>query len=160
MVGPGVARQGRFDGVFSDHTDLRPTVLTLVGLKDDYVHDGRVLVENLDPNALPDSLKDSLFTYTALAQAYKQINATKGPLGVNSLVAANQAITSGDATYNKFLTQIGAVTTERDALAAQMIALLNGAAFANQPIRFDGTTLDLIVQAQLLNAKVQNMAGE
>jgi hypothetical protein len=160
MVGPGVAQQGRFDGVFSDHTDLRPTVLTLVGLKDDYVHDGRVLVENLDPNALPDSLKDSLFTYTALAQAYKQINATKGPLGVNSLVAANQAITSGDATYNKFLTQIGAVTTERDALAAQMIALLNGAAFANQPIRFDGTTLDLIVQAQLLNAKVQNMAGE
>jgi hypothetical protein len=160
MVGPGVAKQGRFDGVFSDHTDLRPTILTLVGLKDDYVHDGRVLVENLDPNALPDSLRDSLFAYTALAQSYKQINATKGPVGVNSLVAANRAIASDDATYNKFLTQIGAITTERDALAAQMIALLNGAAFANQPIRFDGTTLDLIVQAQLLNAKVQNMAGE
>jgi hypothetical protein len=160
MVGPGVAKQGRFDGVFSDHTDLRPTILSLLGLKDDYVHDGRVLVENLDPNALPDSLRDSLFTYTALAQAYKQINATKGPVGVNSLVAANRAITSDDATYNKFLTQIGAITTERDALAAQMIALLNGAAFANQPIRFDGATLDLIVQAQILNAKVQEMAGE
>jgi hypothetical protein len=160
MAGPGVAQQGRFDGVFSDHTDLRPTVLTLVGLKDDYVHDGRVLVENLDPNVLPNSLRDSLFTYTALAQAYKQINATKGPLGVNSLVAANRAIASDNAIYNKFLTQIGAVTTERDALAAQMIALLNGAAFANQPIRFDGPTLDLIVQAQILNAKVQGMAGE
>jgi hypothetical protein len=160
MVGPGVAKQGRFDGVFSDHTDLRPTVLTLLGLKDDYVHDGRVLVENLDPNALPDSLRDSLFTYTALAQAYKQINATKGPLGVNSLVAANQAITSDDATYQRFLAQIGAVTTERDALAAQMIALLNGAAFANQPIRFDGATIDLIVQAQLLNGRVAEMAGE
>jgi hypothetical protein len=159
MVGPGVAKQGRFDGVFSDHTDLRPTILTLVGLKDDYVHDGRVLVENLDPNALPDSLRDSLFAYTALAQAYKQINATKGPLGVNSLVAANQAITSDDATYNRFLAQIGAVTTERDALAAQMIALLNGAAFGNQPIRFDGATLDLITQAQLLNGRVAEMAG-
>ena len=159
MVGPGVAKQGRFDGVFSDHTDLRPTVMALLGLKDDYVHDGRVLVENLEPHVLPDSLRDSLFTYTALAQAYKEINATKGPVGVNSLVAANQAITSNDATYNKFLTKIGSITDERNALAAQMIALLNGAAFANQPIRFDGTTLDLIVKAQLLNGKVEEMAG-
>lgn len=159
MVGPGVAKQGRFDGVFSDHTDLRPTVMAVLGLKDDYIHDGRVLVENLDPHVLPDSLRDSLFTYTALAQAYKQINATKGPLGVNSLVAANQAITSNDATYHRFLTQIGAVTTERDALANQMIVLLNGAAFGNQPIRFDGETLELIARAQLLNGKVEEMAG-
>jgi hypothetical protein len=159
MVGPGVAKQGRFDGVFSDHTDLRPTVMALLGLKDDYVHDGRVLVENLEPHVLPGSLRDSLFTYTALAQAYKEINATKGPVGVNSLVAANQAITSNDATYNKFLTKIGSITDERNALAAQMITLLNGAAFANQPIRFDGTTLDLIVKAQLLNGKVEEMAG-
>lgn len=159
MVGPGVAKQGRFDGVFSDHTDLRPTVMAVLGLKDDYIHDGRVLVENLDPHVLPNSLRDSLFTYTALAQAYKQINATKGPLGVNSLVAANQAITSNDATYHRFLTQIGAVTTERDALANQMIVLLNGAAFGNQPIRFDGETLELIARAQLLNGKVEEMAG-
>src|SRR5580692_10866235 len=62
MAGPGVAKQGRFDGVFSDHTDLRPTVMALLGLKDDYVHDGRVLVENLEPHVLPDSLRDSLFT--------------------------------------------------------------------------------------------------
>jgi hypothetical protein len=159
MVGPGVAKQGRFDGVFSDHTDLRPTVLALLGLKDDYVHDGRVLVENLDAHALPDSLRDSLFAYTALAQAYKQINATKGPLGVNSLVAANRAITSDDATYNKFLTQIGAITTERDALAAQMIALLNGAAFGNQPISFNDNVSDLIAQAKRLNDRVEDMAG-
>ena len=159
MVGPGVARQGRFDGVFSDHTDLRPTVMALVGLKESYVHDGRVLVENLEAHALPDSLSDSLSAYTALAQAYKQINATKGPLGVNSLVAANRAITSDDATYQKFLTQIGAITTERDALAAQMIALLNGAAFGNQRLRFDDTTQDLIQQARKLNDKVEDMAG-
>ena len=159
MAGPGVAKQGRFDGVFSDHTDLRPTVMALTGLKDDYVHDGRVLVENLERHALPNSLEDSLFAYTALAQAYKQINATKGPLGVNSLVAANRAITSDDATYNAFLAKIGAVTTERDALAAQMIALLNGAAFGNQRIRFDDTTEDLIEQARRLNDKVEDMAG-
>jgi hypothetical protein len=159
MAGPGVAKQGRFDGVFSDHADLRPTILALVGLKDDYVHDGRVLVENLEPHALPDSLRDSLFAYTALAQAYKRINATKGPVGVNSLVAANRAITSDDATYNKFLTKIGVITDERNALAGQMIGLLNGAAFANKPIHFDDTVEDLVEQARKLNDKVEDMAG-
>jgi hypothetical protein len=159
MVGPGVAKQGRFDGVFSDHTDLRPTVMALLGLTDSYVHDGRVLIENLEAHALPDSLRDSSFAYTALAQSYKEINATKGPLGVKSLVAANHAITSDDATYGKFLTKIGAITDERNALAGQMIDLLDGAAFKNQPIRFDATTLELIIKAQLLNAKVQNLAG-
>jgi hypothetical protein len=159
LVGPGVAKQGRFDGVFSDHTDLRPTVMALLGLTDSYVHDGRVLVENLEAHALPDSLRDSSFAYTALAQSYKEINATKGPLGVSSLAAANHAITSDDATYNKFLTKIGGITDERNALANQMIALLDGAAFKKQPLRFDGTTLELIIKAQLLNAKVQNLAG-
>jgi len=157
MVGPGVAKQGRDDTVFSDHTDLRPTILTLVGLKDDYVHDGRVLVENLERHALPDSLSDSLPTYVALAQAYKQINATKGPVGVNSLVAANRAITSDDATYGKFLTRIDAITAERDALASQMIALLNGAAFENKPVR---SAEDLVEQARKLNDKVEDMAGQ
>jgi len=159
MTGPGVAKQGRFDGVFSDHTDLRPTVMALLGLNEDYVHDGRVLVENLEAHSLPDSLEDSRFAYTALAQAYKQINATKGPLGVNSLVAANRAITSDDSTYQKFLGQIGAVTTERDALAAQMIALLNGAAFQNKPFGFNDNVSDLIAQAKKLNDKVEDMAG-
>jgi hypothetical protein len=160
MVGPGVAKQGRDDTVFSDHTDLRPTVLTLVGLKDDYVHDGRVLVENLERHALPDSLSDSLFDYIRLAQAYKQINATKGPVSVNSLVAANRAITSDDATYAKFLAKIGAITSERDALASQMIALLNGAAFENQRIRGNDTVEDLVERARKLNDKVEDMAGQ
>src|SRR5579872_186438 len=159
MVGPGVAKQGRFDEVFSDHTDLRPTVMALVGLKEAYVHDGRVLVENLEKRALPDSLEDSREAYKKLAEAYKLINATKGPLGVNSLVVANRAITSDDSTYNKFLTQIGAITSERDALAAQMIALLNGAAFENKPFRFDDHVEDLIEQAKRLNDKVEDMAG-
>lgn len=158
MVGPGVAKQGRNDAVFSDHTDLRPTMLALVGLKDDYVHDGRVLVENLDFKALPDSLRDSFVTYVMLAQAYKQINATKGPVGVNSLMAANRAITGNDAGYAKFLTTIGAITTERDALASQMITLLNGAAFQNKPVPLNENTEDLIVQARKLADKVEDLA--
>ena len=33
------------DGLWLDHTDVRQNVLTLLGLKDDYLHDGRVLTE-------------------------------------------------------------------------------------------------------------------
>jgi hypothetical protein len=154
-----VAKQGRFDAVFSDHTDLRPTILALTGLKDDYVHDGRVLVENLERHALPDSLEDSRSTYIALAEAYKQINATKGSVGVNSLVYANRNIVSDDATYAKYLTTIDAITTERDALASQIITLLDGAAFKKQPIRWNDTAEDLVEQAWKLVDKVEDLAN-
>src|SRR5262249_52317732 len=33
MAGPGVRRLGRNDDTFSDHTDVRPTMLSLLGLK-------------------------------------------------------------------------------------------------------------------------------
>ena len=155
MVGPGVRKQGRDDSVFSDHTDLRPTMMALLGLNDDYVHDGRVLVENLDMDALPKSLKSSHHGYVELAQAFKQINATKGPLGRKSLVAANRAITSDDKTYANFLAAIGAITDERNALTSDMIALLNGAAFENKPIHNED---DLIDRAQKLLDKVEDLA--
>jgi hypothetical protein len=157
MVGPGVQKQGRFDGVFSDHTDLRPTIMALVGLTDDYVHDGRVLVENLEQQALPDALKDSGPNYVNLAQAYKQINATKGSVGVNSLVAANRAITSDDNTYAKFLAAIGKITDQRDELASEMIALLNGAAFGNKPIDEAGVD-GLVERARTLVNKAEDLA--
>lgn len=157
MAGPGVRVQGRRDDVFSDHADLRPTIMALLGLKDDYVHDGRVLVEKLESHALPDLLEDSGRSYVELAQAFKQINAPKGSLGRNSLVAANRAITSDDKTYGKFLAKIGAITDERNKLASDMIALLNGAAFGNKPIREQNED-DLVERAQKLVDKVKDLA--
>ena len=41
-------RQGETAETFTDHTDVRPTLLYLTGLADDYAHDGRVIVEALD----------------------------------------------------------------------------------------------------------------
>src|SRR5262245_58281623 len=41
---------------WTDHTNVRPTMLSLLGLHDDYVDDGRVLVEGLDPKATPHGL--------------------------------------------------------------------------------------------------------
>jgi hypothetical protein len=57
------------------------------------------------------------------------------------------------------MAKIGAITSERDALASQMIALLNGAAFENQRIRGGDATEDLVEQARRLNDQVEDMAG-
>src|SRR5262249_46721581 len=57
MAGPGVRRLGRNDDTFSDHTDVRPTMMSLLGLRDSYVHDGRVLIEDLDEEARSQSLR-------------------------------------------------------------------------------------------------------
>ena len=134
MAGPGVRQLGRNDEVFSDHTDLRPTLLGLVGLKDTYVHDGRVLAEILHEDALPRALRQSREKFVELAQLYKQLNAPLGSVGMNSLVLANRSIVGDNTTYANFLATIGNINSERDALAKQTISLLDGAAFANQPI--------------------------
>jgi hypothetical protein len=157
LVGPGVRHQGVNDDIFSDHTDIRPTVLTLAGLTDDYAHDGRVLVEGLEPHALPDAVRDSHDVFTLLAVAYKQINAPVGPLGLASLTISTKALEGDDATYASLEAQLSDITTKRDALAAQMIALLEGAAFHGQPIPL-ATAVSLIVQAEELLFQVESLA--
>ena len=49
MVGPGVAHLGVDDSTWSDHTNIQPTMMELLGLHDDYTPDGRVLVELFEP---------------------------------------------------------------------------------------------------------------
>jgi len=157
MVGPGVRHQGRDDSVFSDHTDVRPTMLALVGLKDDYVHDGRVLAEKLHDWALPDGIADRTEDFVELATVYKQLNATLGPVGLNSLKYANRSITGDDATYATYLATIGPITTARDALATQMKNVLDAAAFGKQPIN-ERTEDGLGAQARRIIDQVEDLA--
>ena len=153
MAGPGMRSVGRDDDVFSDHTDLRPTILTLLGLTDDYASDGRVLVEFLKPGVVPNS--DS---YSDLAQIYKKINAPVGELGLASLAYANQAIAGSDANYAAYLATIANITAQRNELASKMIALLNGAVFSNNRIDRDQAS-GLIAQGEELLEHVQALAG-
>jgi hypothetical protein len=154
MVGPGVQKQGRNDKVFSDHTDIRPTVMALLGLQDDYIHDGRVLVEDLDEHALPKGQREDLDDFVELARVYKQLNAPLGSVGRNSLKFANRSITSDDATYGKYLKTIGDITAARDELAAQIKAVLNGAALSGA--HKDG---NLIERAKKLIEQVEQLAS-
>jgi hypothetical protein len=104
FAGPGVANIGVTGAFFSDHTDTRPTTLSLVGLTDDYTHDGRVLIEIMTDAAVPATLRQhrATFSFSQLAGIYKAINAPLGPVGMTSLQDATGAIEGGSAAYLGF----------------------------------------------------------
>ena len=159
MVGPGVNQVGVDSTTWSDHTDIRPTILALVGLKDDYTPAGRVLFEALADSALPTSVVNSRQIITQLAQVYKKINAPVGELGLKTLQVSTKAIESndtGDTTYTKLENQLTSITTQRDSLASQMITMLKQTVFANQPV--DSTQAqNLIDQGNALLQQVNGM---
>jgi len=136
LVGPGVRQAGIDDETWSDHTDIRPTMLVLAGLTDDYSHDGRALVEDLGFGALPPALRSSDYAFRLLAASYKQINAPVASLGLMTLTKSTTALEGDDATYGRIEGKISALTTKRDALATEMIQTLEGAAFHGQPVDF------------------------
>jgi len=154
MVGPGVKHLGRDDAAFSDHTDVRPTVMSLLGLTDDYVHDGRVIAEYVQDNALPSGIRRDPALFVELASVFKQLNAPKGDLGRASLVWANRSITSTDKVYARYLKEIGEITQDRDQLASQIKTVLNNAAFHGQAVGV-GTGVSLSVRAQALIERVK-----
>ena len=161
MVGPGVQHIGVDSTLWSDHTDIRPTILALLGLHDDYVHDGRVLFEDLYDWAVPQSLRAHRETLIRLAQVYKQINACVGQLGLASLVVSTRALesnASGDSTYSNLENQLASITTQRDALAGQMSALLENAAFKGQTID-EQQAKQFISQGQALLNQVNTLAA-
>ncbi|OLC25545.1 MAG: hypothetical protein AUH40_06220 [Chloroflexi bacterium 13_1_40CM_65_17] len=136
MVGPGIEHRGVDRHTWSDHTDIRPTLMVLLGLKDDYVHDGRALTEEFSSRTRPAAIRNGKFT--EVARIYKQINATVGPFGLATLKASTRAIESGsassDSTYTDLENRLMSLTSDRDALAAQMISLLEGAEFNGHAI--------------------------
>ncbi len=159
MVGPGVDQTGIDSTTWSDHTDIRPTMMSLLGLTDDYGHDGRVLIEDINSSAQPSAVKMSN-SFVALAQLYKQLDACVGQFGLKTLSVSTKALESGsstnDSTYIQLENRLSAFGSQRDTLAAKMIALLEGAEFNGQP--FSNTQAQpLIAQGQALLNKVNRL---
>ncbi|HEX7837431.1 MAG TPA: hypothetical protein VF469_08210 [Kofleriaceae bacterium] len=157
LVGPGVRRQGVDHDTFSDHTDIRPTILMLAGLADDYVHDGVALVEDLREAALPEEVREHALTFRALAQAYKRITAPLGELGQKTLAVSTAALAGDDRTYAALEASLAGISAQRDALAARMIALLDGAEFHGRELR-PGEVRRLIEEADDLLDEVRALA--
>lgn len=150
MVGPGVKHLGVDSTVWADHTDTRPTMMELLGLHDDYQHDGRVLFEILQPSALPAAVRHNLGILIALAQAYKQINAPVGTLGLTTLQISTQALEStsdGDATYIQLEGQLTSITQVRNAVAGQILSILEATEFGSSGSQAQTSSL----QAQTVN---------
>jgi hypothetical protein len=136
-VGPGIKNLGDDHSVWTDHTDHRPTLLTLLGLKDDYQTDGRAVTEIASENALPVSLRVHHPSLERLGDSYKQLMASFGSFSMDTLVASARALASnapGDQTYTDTESAIEALTDQRDALAADIRAGFNQA-------QFDGVNL-------------------
>jgi hypothetical protein len=137
MAGPGVAHLGIDNSVWSDHTNIQPTMMALLGLRDDYAPDGRVLGEILDRSALPAGMRAHRGTVLRLGQTYTQIEAAVGTFGLDTLRASTRALASnspGDATYTRIENQLQRLGNERDAIGARMQSLLLGAEFAGRPV--------------------------
>jgi hypothetical protein len=160
MAGPGIDQAGLDSTTWSDHTDIRPTTLALLGLKDDYQHEGRALVEKFTGWAQPSAVKNS-GNFVALAQVLKQINAPVGPLGLASLHASTVALQSNepsDTKYTNIENQLDSYRTQRDALTAQILAVLEAAEYSGTPIP-SATANSLIQQAQALLSSVETYAS-
>ena len=138
LVGPGVRHGGQDKKTWSDHSDTRATILSLLGLKDSYVLDGRVLVEALQSSAVPWSLRTHRATWLRLARTYKQLNAPFGTFGKEVLKVSTDALKSGsaasDSRYTRLENKIARWTAQRDRIAVQMRKLLNASAFGGTPI--------------------------
>jgi hypothetical protein len=131
-----MSNMGQLGSIWTDHTDVRPTILTLTGLADDYQTDGRAVTEVLTSSAVPAAIGASS-SYLRLAASYKQITAPFGSFGMDTLKASTRALASNDTddeTYASIENQIARLTARRDALVAQIRAALNAAEFGGRPL--------------------------
>ena len=121
-------------GTWIDETDIRPTLMYLAGLRDDYEHDGRVVSQFLTrPNG---ALRSP--GVAALGACYKQLNSSVGQFGTATLQAATKAIEStsaGDKTYLRTDQALSALERTRDGLAGKIKGELEAAAFRDTPVR-------------------------
>jgi hypothetical protein len=159
MVGPGVRAVGQDNETWADHTDGRPTMLSLLGLEDTYAHDGRVLIDQLEAWAVPQSLRAHRETLRRLGEVYKQLNAPFGSFAMDALAASTSALESesaNDATYTCIENQIESLTNTRDALASQIRAALDGASFRDAAVN-EQQAKGFVAQAQSLISQAKTL---
>jgi hypothetical protein len=158
MAGPGVLNRGVDNTLWTDHVDFRPTILLLAGIQDSYVHDGRVIAENLNPSVLPAAISSNLSAYETLAAAYKQLTAPFGATASASLQVSTAGVKLTDpAAYLAYEATISSFTSCRDALTTAIKTYIDAAAFSGGP--FDPVYAgSLTSQANSLTSQMQALA--
>ena len=156
--------QRRDTTTWTDHTDIRPTMMALLGLQDDYTYDGHVIAQALNNNALPSTLHNpsQLNAFESVAAMYDQINAPTGQFATSSLTISTHALesnTAGDGTYTYFEGQLTSMATQRNTIASQMNAILQSAALGNSKSIDYTHAYSLIAQGQSLLTQASTIAA-
>jgi hypothetical protein len=157
FVGPGVRPLGEDGNVWTDHTDVRPTMLSVLGLHDDYQVDGRTILEILNGNAVAQTANVHRGSLQALGAAYKQLDAPFGALSMASLRISTAGIQTGsssdDSAYQAMDARLDAWAAQRDALAGQISTLL-GKVESGAGTASEATIRQLTAEARALTAEV------
>jgi hypothetical protein len=161
-VGPGVRHVGQTDRYWTDHTDVRPTLLSLLRLRDDYVGDGASIAPIMTATGMPRTIRLGQSAYDSLDAAYKQLDAPFGSFGMSTLQADTTGIESnagGDSTYTGMDAQLNACETARSALAGQIESVLNRADDGLSPVGA-GQAIALVRRADALIRDARSLASD
>ena len=142
-------------GTWVEEADLRPTLLYLLGLHDDYQTDGAVIPQVLT------SVPSALAATQQVADAYAQVNSSVGSFATDTLIGESAALASGsasdDTTYTNVEGQLLDLATHRDVLAAKMKVMLAQAASGVTPNH--GQLVSALTQASALLAQAHRLAA-
>jgi hypothetical protein len=118
-------------GTWVEETDIRPTMLQLLNLTDDYQSDGHVITQAL--SSVPAALKAT----EELAAGYDQINSSVGEFATDTLIADTKALASGSSTNDTAFKieqqQLGSLADDRDKFAQKIKDTLSDAAAGKTP---------------------------
>jgi hypothetical protein len=113
-------------GTWVEETDIRPTMLYLLGLQDDYQSDGHVITQALD------TVPPALAATEQLAAGYDQIESSVGQFGTDTLIADTKALASGsssdDSAYATEQATLLQLADDRDTAVAKIKKVLANAA--------------------------------
>jgi hypothetical protein len=160
FAGPGVRHAGIDRGTWTDHVDLRATLMALTGLEDDHLNEGRVLYEDLQEPVLPENVGEGRPLVLALQGTLKQLDAPLGQFGVDSLrfgTAAVKSSSPGDDRYRKAVAELDRDGKARDQLAQAILEELRGIEFENKEVDKDKSER-LILHAAFLIARMHHLA--
>ncbi|MGH3508653.1 MAG: hypothetical protein ACRDPI_00305 [Nocardioidaceae bacterium] len=118
-------------GTWVEETDLRPTMLYLAGLSDDYPSDGFVLPQALRAN--PHSVRST----ELLGRVYQQVNSAVGVFATATLLADSKALaggtSTGDSAYTTLQGRLTRLADARDSWAESTKQLLAEADSGHPP---------------------------
>ena len=143
-------------GTWVEEASIRPTMIYLVGLKDDYPSDGHVIAQALAVS--PAALRET----ELLASAYDQINSSVGQLATDTLIADTKALASGssadDSAFTAEQEALARLADDRDAAAVKIKETLSDAADGRRA-NFGEVVSGLAHAAELLR-RASRLAGE